>query len=185
MANVDQYLKLDGIKGSSTDSKHKDELELMAHRWGVTQMTAIGSAQTGVSAGKSRAGHLICLKKCDVASPKLFVQCAAGQPIATATLVIRRAGKDQQEFCTYTFTNCLVASYYTSIGFQIEASDEKGISWCEESNIENPTSTGGFQYEYFALSYGALKFEFKSQNNDGTLGGAVSGQYSFQTNTSS
>jgi type VI secretion system secreted protein Hcp len=183
MANVDQYLKLDGIKGSSTDSKHKDELELMSHRWGVTQMTAIGSAQSGVSSGKSRAGHLICMKKVDVASPKLFLQCANGQPITTATLVIRRAGKDQQEFCTYTLTNVLVATYQTSIGFEIESADEKTINWTEEANIENPTSTGGFQFEYFALSYGAMKFEFKSQNNDGTLGGAVSGQYSFQTNS--
>ena len=32
---VDMFLKIDGIKGESKDSKHKDEIDVLAWSWGL------------------------------------------------------------------------------------------------------------------------------------------------------
>ena len=37
MAQVDYFLKLDGIPGESVDSKHKDEIDIMSFSFGETQ----------------------------------------------------------------------------------------------------------------------------------------------------
>ena len=42
----DAFLKIDGIPGESTDSKHKDWIEVLSYSTGITQPTS-GSASTG------------------------------------------------------------------------------------------------------------------------------------------
>ena len=36
MAAVDYFIKFDGIKGESTDAKHKDEIDVESWSWGET-----------------------------------------------------------------------------------------------------------------------------------------------------
>ena len=47
----DYVLKIDGIKGESTDSKHKDEIEIESFSWGATQPGSFASGGGG-GAGK-------------------------------------------------------------------------------------------------------------------------------------
>jgi len=47
-SHADMFLKIDGIEGESTDSKHKNEIELQSFSWGATQP---GSAGHGGGAG--------------------------------------------------------------------------------------------------------------------------------------
>ena len=42
MAQVDYFLKFDGIKGESTDAKHKDEVDVEAWSWGETHAAGPG-----------------------------------------------------------------------------------------------------------------------------------------------
>ena len=51
MATVDYFLKFDGIKGESADSKHKDEIDVESWSWGETH--ARGAASGG--GGRRRA----------------------------------------------------------------------------------------------------------------------------------
>jgi len=51
-ALVDYFLKIDGLPGSSTDEKHKDEHEISDFSFGVENPTTIGSATGGAGAGK-------------------------------------------------------------------------------------------------------------------------------------
>ena len=46
MAAVDYFLKLDGIKGESTDAKHKDEIDVESFSWGIN---ATGSVKLGLA----------------------------------------------------------------------------------------------------------------------------------------
>ena len=39
MAAVDYFIKFDGIKGESTDAKHKDEIDVESWSWGETHAT--------------------------------------------------------------------------------------------------------------------------------------------------
>ena len=37
---ADYFLKLEGIKGESTDDKHKDEIDVLSFSWGASQITS-------------------------------------------------------------------------------------------------------------------------------------------------
>ena len=54
MASVDYFLKIDGIKGESGDSKHKDEIDVLSWSWGETQQGASGQGRTTSRAGFRR-----------------------------------------------------------------------------------------------------------------------------------
>ena len=90
MAQVDYFLKLDGIPGESVDSKHKDEIDIMSFSFGETQTgTALGG---GGGAGKVQMQDFHFTMRTSKASPKLFLACASGEHIKDGILVGRRAG---------------------------------------------------------------------------------------------
>src|SRR5215210_8773554 len=108
---VDYFLKIDGVAGESKDSKHKDEIELEAFSWGASQATA--PAGGGGAAGKVSMQDFHFVMRTNKASPKLFLACASGQHVKSAVLTARKAGKGQQEYLVYKFTDLLVWSYQT------------------------------------------------------------------------
>ena len=48
MAQIDAFLKLDKINGESTDSKHKDEIEILSWNWGSSNS---GTMHRGTGGG--------------------------------------------------------------------------------------------------------------------------------------
>src|SRR5687768_18000173 len=82
---VDYFLKLDGIKGESTADKHKDEIDIMSFSWGLTQAATAGFGG-GAGAGKVQMQDFHFTSKVSRASPQLFLSCASGKHIPTATL---------------------------------------------------------------------------------------------------
>ena len=112
MAAVDYFLKIDGIPGEATDSKHKNEIELISWTWGETNAGSFGGGSGG-GAGKVIWQDFSFTMRINKASPKLFLACATGQHIKSALLTCRRAGKEQQEYLKITFSNMLVSSFQT------------------------------------------------------------------------
>ncbi len=159
MAAVDYYLKIDGIAGESTDSKHKGEIDIESFSWGVTQSGA-HAAGGGGGAGKASFQDFHFVMKINKASPKLMLACANGEHIKKATLVCRKAGKEQQEFMTVTMSDLLISS------FQTGGSGHGDIL---------PT-------DQISLNFAKIEFEYKEQKADGTLGGAVKAGYDLKAN---
>ena len=111
---VDFFLKIDGIDGESKDAKHKNEIDIQSFSWSETQV-GTGHAGGGSGGGKvNMADVQFNSKYLSKASPKLFLCCATGEHIKKAVLVCRRAGKDQQEYLSWTFSDVLISSYHTS-----------------------------------------------------------------------
>src|SRR6058998_3948725 len=71
----DSFLKIEGIKGESLDSKHKDEIEVLSFSWGATQPGAFGG---GGGTGKVSAQDFSFVVKIDKSSPLLFKHLATG-----------------------------------------------------------------------------------------------------------
>ena len=88
MATVDYFMKIDGIKGESGDSKHKDEIDVLSGSWGETQQGASASGGGG-GAGKVAMQDFHFTKRVDKASAPLLLACASGQHIKTVDLVCR------------------------------------------------------------------------------------------------
>jgi type VI secretion system secreted protein Hcp len=139
----DMFLKIDGIKGESTDSKHKDEIEVLAWSWGQSN----GAART--VRGKQSAACIQDLhftKFTDASSPGLIMNGVTGEVAKTAVLVVRKAGKEQQEFLTLTMHNVLVSSFQT------------GGSGGDANLTESVT-----------LHFESMQGEYRKQKADGTL----------------
>ena len=111
---TDYFLKLAGIKGESSDAKHKDEIELVSFSWGVSQSAAQGGG--GGGGGKAEFTDFQVVSRVSKSSPLLFLACATGQHIKDATLAVRKAGGDQLEYLTIKLSDVLVSSYQEAGG---------------------------------------------------------------------
>jgi len=108
----DAFLKIDGIKGESTDDKHKDEIEILSYSWGSSQASGgVRSQGGGPSGERVTIQDLSFSKVLDKASPKLFLFCAQGKAIKDATLTLCRATGDKQKYMEYKMTDCIIGNY--------------------------------------------------------------------------
>ena len=150
----DYLLEIDGIKGESKDSKHKDTIEVESFSWGATQSGSFSSGGGG-GAGKVTFQDLHCTSTVNSASPLLAKACATGQHIKKATLFVRKAGGSQEDFYKVTLEDCLISSYQTG-----------GSSHGEALPVDQ-----------YSLNFAKIEFKYQEQKADGTLGGAVEMKY--------
>jgi type VI secretion system secreted protein Hcp len=157
VAAVDYFLKIDGIEGESTDAKHVGWLDVDSWSWGENQplQPATGS---GGGAGKVHFRDFAFTTRVSKASPKLFLACASGQHLKQAQLVGRKAGKEQQEFLTWTFSDVLVSGYET--GGTEQALPMDSVS----------------------LNFSKVSVAYKAQKADGSLDTAVTAGWDAKTN---
>lgn len=106
---IDMFLKLDGIKGEARDSKHKDEIDVLAWSWGMHQSGSMHVGGGGGS-GKVSVQDLNVTKYVDTASPVLMQHCCNGKHIKDALLTVRKAGGSAVEYSKIKMTDVLVTS---------------------------------------------------------------------------
>lgn len=107
---VDMFLKIKDIPGESTDSKHKDEIQIESWSFGESN-PATFSGGGGGGAGKVQMQDFHFAMKTSKASPVLFLSCASGKHIQDAILTARSGDNDQVEFMKWTLSDVLVTSY--------------------------------------------------------------------------
>ena len=149
MATKDYFLKLDGIKGESTDAKHKGEIEIESFSWGETNAGSFSSAPgAGGGTGKVSFQDLHCTKLTDIASANLMYHCASGKHIPKALLTVRKAGEQQQEYYKVEQSDVLVSSYQSGAhgGGDLLPTDQ------------------------FSLNFAKIQFEYYPQDAKGKLG---------------
>jgi len=156
MAVVDFFLKIDGIPGESQDDKHKDEIQIESWSFAAAQ-EGTGAWGGGGGAGKVKMEDMHFTKVVDKATPKLMLACATGEHLPKATLICRKAGKQQQEYLKITLTDCLV------------------------SHINAGSGGGVLPQDQFSLNFSKIEFDYKQQNKDGTLGGSVKVNYDLKS----
>jgi len=155
---ADYFLQISGIEGESADAKFKGSLDVLSWSWGETQSSA-PAAGSGAGAGKVQMQDLQFATHVSKASPKLFLACASGQHLKEAKLVGRKAGKSQQEFLSYTFSDVLVSSYQTS----------------GSVGDDGPM-------DQVSLSFAKIKVEYRGQKADGTLDVPITAGWDIKTN---
>ena len=157
MAAVDYFLKIDGIQGESRDAKHKGAIELQSFSWGAANPARAG-AGAGGGAGKVALQDFSVAMHVNKASPHLFLACATGRHIKQATLVGRKAGKVQQEFLIYRFTDVLVSSYQTRGSDDVQPMDE------------------------ISFNFARIDVEYRAQKPDGSLDAPVKAGWDAKAN---
>lgn len=103
------FLKLAGVDGDSTDSKHQGEIEVESYRFLEDET----DQQTTVTADAGFGdNNLRFLADASSASPVLFAKAASGEHLTDATLTVRK-GKYQKEYLVYKMTDLVISSYQT------------------------------------------------------------------------
>jgi type VI secretion system secreted protein Hcp len=158
MAQVDYFIKFDGIKGESTDAKHKDEVDVESWSWGETHVAGPGGG--GAGGGKVSMQDFHFVMRLNRASIGLMKACATGQHIKGATLSARKAGKEQQEYLVLKFDDVLISSYQTG--------------GAEGGDIV-PTDQVSFNFAKIAV-------EYRPQKADGSLDVGIHFKYDVKAN---
>ena len=159
MSAVDYFMKIDDITGESQDAKHKGSIEIESWSWGESQM-GTHSDGSGGGAGRVQMQDFHFVMRVNKASPKLFLACANGEHIKSAVLTCRKAGKEQQEFLKWKFTDLLISSYQTG------------------------GSHGDIiPMDQVSFNFAKIEVEYKGQKADGSLEGAIPAGWDLKKNT--
>jgi type VI secretion system secreted protein Hcp len=109
---IDIFIKIGDIKGESTDAQHKDEIQVLAWNWGMSQSGTTHQGSGG-GAGKVSFQDLSFSHSVDKASPILMLACASGQHQPEATLTVRKTGARPFEYLKIIMSDVIVASVTT------------------------------------------------------------------------
>ena len=162
MAAVDYFLKIEGVEGESQDSTHRGEIQLSSWGWGATN-TGTMQAGGGGGGGKAAMQDFYFSMPVNKATPKLVQKLASGEHIKQAVLTCRKAGKKPQEYLKITFEDIIVSSYSTGGSEGEDAIPDERIS----------------------LNFAKIRFEYREQKADGSLGGAVVASHDMKRNQTS
>jgi type VI secretion system secreted protein Hcp len=156
-AAVDYFIKIDGIDGESTDSKHKNEIEILSFSWGASQTGS--SSSGGGGAGKVSMQDFHFTTHVNKSSPQLFLSCAKGEHIKKATFTVRKAGEKPVEFIKIEFQDILISSYQTAGNTSEAPSDQ------------------------VSFNFAKIEFNYAPQKPDGSFGPVISAEWDLKTNT--
>lgn len=102
------FLKLDSVKGESTDKSHKGEIAISSFSIGATAARSSGG---GAGAGKVSFSSFTITKRIDKASPLLFQGAASGKHYKEAVVAFARKTRGKQtDYLEYKMTNVLISS---------------------------------------------------------------------------
>ena len=142
-AASDYLLVLEGVLGESDDKKYQVAIDLQTFSLGVS--ATIGTtAGGGTTAGKATFSDLVVTKKLDKSSPFLFLHCAQGKHIPTATLILRKAGERPLEYFVVKLTDVIITSVQTSGGVGGEIPQEQlSLNYSKIEYIYTPQKLDG------------------------------------------
>jgi len=158
-AGYDIFLELDGVEGEATAVGFENQIVVASFSHGITN-PATTSVGGGGSVNMPTFTDLTITKSLDKASPLLFLNCAQGKRIATATLTLCRQGPDKPTgFYTIKLADVLITS--------VRSSGSSG-------GDSRPTET-------VTLNFTTIDCKYVPQNPDGSPGTPVEFRWDLTT----
>src|SRR5580704_1259493 len=156
----DIYMQIDGLKGESTDSEHKDWIELLSFNHSITQPTsATANSAGGATQGRCQHSDYSITKYVDLASPKLYELACSGKHIKSVNIEMLRSSGDKR------------------VKYMVVAMEQVVISHVA------PAGGGDFPSEAVSFNYGTIKWTYTQQKRtDGSKGGNTTGGWSLVEN---
>jgi type VI secretion system secreted protein Hcp len=126
------FLKITDVNGEAQDDKHKDEIDVLAWSWGMSQSGTMHMGAGG-GAGKVNVQDISITKWVDKSTPTLMKLCCKGQHVGECVLVVRKAGGTAVEYIKIT----LKFKYeYTTQGQDGGAGASVPVAWDIAANKE-------------------------------------------------
>lgn len=158
---IDVYLQIEGIKGESTDSAHKDWIECKSVDFEVLQpKSATASTAGGHTAERCEHRDIVVTKMADLATPLLLQNCSSGKTIAKAKFEFMRAdGKGERiKYFEIELQNLII------------------------SDVAPSVKEGDILHESVGIKYSQVKWKYTQQKIGGGSGGNTSGGWDLATN---
>lgn len=165
---IDMYLTIDGVKGESTDDKHKDWIEVLSYSHGMSMpVSNTKSSAGGASTGRTQHSDLAITKYIDLASPKLAEAVSKGTHYKTAKLELCRAGGSQIPYLTISLGQVLISSV-----------QHTAVAPSNNSAATSEANTDHLPTESISLNYGTIEWNYTQQKRtDGSGGGSVNTKF--------
>ncbi|MDQ9205428.1 Hcp family type VI secretion system effector [Cronobacter sakazakii] len=155
----DMFIKIDGIEEESLDATHKNEIQVLAWHWSVSQHSNMHSGSGGGS-GKATVADFCFEHYVDKATPNLVSYCLTGKHIKNIQFVIRKAGGDPLEYLLIKFTDVIIT------GVDVMGS------------LEDETRPR----ESVRFSFTKMTEDYVMQNAEGQKAGVISASYDVKAN---
>jgi type VI secretion system secreted protein Hcp len=155
MAESDFILKMNGIEGESEQKSHEKQIEIESWSFGAHNAGS-ASIGTGMGTGKVALQDFSFSLPVGKAGPNLLKTCCIGTHIDECILYCRKSsGKGGQvDYAIFTFTDVFVSSYTVS-----------------------GHNGGHLPQESISFNFTKIKYEYKPQAKDGSLGAAVTADF--------
>lgn len=143
---IDAYLQIEGIKGESTDEKHKEWIEVSNVVFGVHQPRAESVSTAGGHTSGRAELHPITFKKfADLATPVLFQTCAMGKTIPKAVFEFMRADGEGKPipYLRYELENVMLSNYSPASGNNGTLTEEVQLAYAKMRMIYTKQSIRG------------------------------------------
>lgn len=151
----DIILDLEGIDGESNIDGFDDKIICESFSFGASQPMDY-SRNTARTVGTVNVSDITLSRNFDKSSTELLAALFAAKSWATATIHFLKAAAveddGQQEFLKVTLTNCVISNH-------------------------NFAGSAGGMSESLTLSFTKVEFEYKVQQEDGTLSGQVTASW--------
>lgn len=156
---IDMFLKLGDIKGESKDSKHKDEIDVLAWSWGMSQ-SGTTHAGGGGGSGKVNVQDISVTKYVDSSSNALIMSACKGTHHKEATLTVRKAGDKPLEYIIIKMKEVIITSVSTGgSGGEDRLTENVSLNFAEFEYAYQPQKTDG------SADGGKKEFKFSIQEN--------------------
>lgn len=101
------FLKLDGIRGASTNERHKDEIDITSYAQAFRNSANFGFGGGGAS-GRVSCGDITVLKNIDRSSPDLIMHVTTGRHIREGVITFSAGGDRPLEYYTVRLRDVLI-----------------------------------------------------------------------------
>ncbi|MET3134043.1 type VI secretion system secreted protein Hcp [Oxalobacteraceae bacterium GrIS 1.11] len=158
---IDVYLQIEGIKGESSDDKHKEWIECSSVHWGISQpKSATASTGGGHTAERAELQDILFSKLADMSTPILLQTCAAGKTIPKAKFEFLRADGqgDRIKYFEIELENVLIGMISPGI------------------------NAGDILSENVSLKFSKVKWKYTQQKIGGGAGGNTAGGWDLSAN---
>jgi len=141
---MDMFIKIGDLKGESKDKSHKEEIDVLAWSWGMSNSGSLHGGGGGGS-GKVNVQDLSFTKYIDKSSPDLMLACCNGKHYTEALLTVRKAGGSPLEYMKIKLTEVLISAVSTGgSGGEDKLTENVTLNFAKVNvDYTEQTATGG------------------------------------------
>jgi len=159
----DAFIKIDGVDGESSDTKHAKEIQILDFEFGSKANLDAG---TGNPAGRTKMSDLRFCHHVDKASTALFNYHFTHKRIPKVVLSVRRAGGQfAQDFMVITLTDAIIAA------LTVNGSTGK------LEDMDNLDKRLPLPIETVTLNFAGFSIDYREQSADGGTKSSSSAEY--------